>query len=105
MKIASELYRPQTERTIYLLDEPTIGLHYEDVKNLVTILHRLVDRGNTVIVIEHNLEIVKNADQVIDMGPEGGAGGGKLVAQGTPEEVARVKDSHTAKYLRRILQK
>ncbi|MEA1929314.1 MAG: excinuclease ABC subunit UvrA [Patescibacteria group bacterium] len=105
VKISSELYRPQTERTVYLLDEPTIGLHYEDVNNLVTILHRLVDRGNTVIVIEHNLEIVKNADYVIDLGPEGGSDGGKLVAKGTPEEVAQSKDSHTAKYLRRILQK
>ncbi len=105
VKISSELYRPQTERTLYLLDEPTVGLHYEDVKHLVAILHRLVDRGNTVVVIEHNLEVIKNADYLIDLGPEGGTGGGHIVTKGTPEEVARVKDSHTAKYLRRILQK
>jgi excinuclease ABC subunit A len=105
VKISSELYRPMTERTMYILDEPTVGLHYEDVKHLVVILQKLVDRGNTVIVIEHNLDVVKNADYVIDMGPEGGEGGGQIVAKGTPEEVARSKDSHTAKYLRRILQK
>ncbi len=105
VKISSELYRPMTERTIYLLDEPTVGLHYEDVKNLIAILQKLVDKGNTVLVIEHNLEVLKNADYLIDMGPEGGSGGGRMVAQGTPEEVARSKDSHTAKYLRRILQK
>lgn len=105
VKIASELYRPHTERTIYLLDEPTVGLHYEDVRLLVEILQKLVDRGNTVLVIEHNLDVIKNADYLIDLGPEGGAGGGNIVAKGTPEEVARSKDSHTAKYLRRVLQK
>jgi excinuclease ABC subunit A len=105
VKIASELYRPQTERTIYLLDEPTVGLHYEDVKHLVAILQKLVDRGNTVLVIEHNLDVIKNADYLIDMGPEGGSGGGQIVAKGTPEEVSRSKDSHTAKYLRRVLNK
>ena len=94
-----------TQKTIYILDEPTVGLHYEDVRNLVEILQKLVDRGNTVLVIEHNLDVIKNADYLIDLGPEGGAGGGKIVAAGTPEEVARVKESHTAKYLRRILQK
>jgi excinuclease ABC subunit A len=82
-----------------------VGLHYEDVKKLVEILHQLVNKGNTVLVIEHNLEVVKNADYVIDLGPEGGAGGGQLMAKGTPEEVARVAGSHTAKYLRPILQK
>ncbi|MCC6290586.1 excinuclease ABC subunit UvrA [Candidatus Nomurabacteria bacterium] len=105
VKISSELYRPRTERTFYILDEPTVGLHYEDVNKLVEIIHKLVERGNTVLAIEHNLEIVKNADYVIDLGPEGGDGGGKLVAKGTPEEVARIASSHTAKYLRRILQK
>lgn len=105
VKISSELYRPHTERTFYILDEPTVGLHYEDVNKLVEIIHKLVERGNTVLAIEHNLEIVKNADYVIDLGPEGGDGGGKLVAKGTPEEVARIAGSHTAKYLRRILQK
>lgn len=105
VKISSELYRPQTERTLYILDEPTIGLHYEDVKKLNEILQKLVDKGNTVVVIEHNLEVIKTADYVIDMGPEGGLGGGKLVAKGTPEEVAYAPGSHTAKYLKRVLQK
>ncbi|KKS76416.1 MAG: UvrABC system protein A, partial [Parcubacteria group bacterium GW2011_GWB1_42_9] len=105
VKISSELYRPQTERTIYILDEPTVGLHYEDVRKLVDILHKLVERGNTVVVIEHNLEIIKNCDYVIDLGPEGGDGGGKLVAKGTPEEVAYASGSHTAKYLKRVLKR
>ena len=105
VKISSELYRPHLQKTIYLLDEPTIGLHYEDVKKLIEILQKLVERGNTVVLIEHNMDIIKSADYVIDIGPEGGAGGGKIVAKGTPEEVAQVKDSHTAKYLRRVLRK
>lgn len=105
VKISSELYRPMAERTIYLLDEPTVGLHYEDVRHLIVILEKLVERGNTVVVIEHNMEVVKNADWVIDMGPEGGLGGGKIVAQGTPEHVASVTHSHTAKYLKRALKK
>jgi excinuclease ABC subunit A len=105
VKISAELHRRHHERTCYILDEPTVGLHYEDVKKLVEILHQLVNKGNTVLVIEHNLEVVKNADYVIDLGPEGGAGGGQLMAKGTPEEVARVAGSHTAKYLRPILQK
>ena len=103
VKIASELYRPHTQKTIYLLDEPTIGLHYEDVKKLIEILQQLVNRGNTVMVIEHNLDLVKSADYVIDIGPEGGAGGGEIVAKGTPEEVAENKKSHTGKYLKKIL--
>ena len=103
VKIASELYRPHTMKTIYLLDEPTIGLHYEDVKKLIEILQQLVERGNTVMVIEHNLDLVKSADYVIDIGPEGGAGGGNIVAKGTPEEVAEVEKSHTGRYLKRIL--
>ncbi len=105
VKISSELYRPQTERTIYILDEPTVGLHYEDVRHLVAILHRLVERGNSVVVIEHNMEVIKNADYVIDLGPEGGDGGGHLVAKGTPEEVAHAPGSHTAKYLKKTLRK
>jgi len=105
VKISSELYRPETYRTIYLLDEPTVGLHYEDVRQLVVILQKLVERGNTVLVIEHNFDVIKNADWVIDLGPEGGAAGGRLVVQGTPEEVARHPTSHTAKYLRKVLQK
>lgn len=105
VKISSELYRPHTQKTIYLLDEPTIGLHYEDVEKLIEILQTLVRAGNTVFLIEHNMDVIKSADHLIDIGPEGGAGGGKIVATGTPEEVARKKDSHTAKYLRRVLKK
>ena len=105
VKIATELYRPFTERTIYLLDEPTVGLHYDDVRQLVIILQKLVERGNTVLVIEHNLDVIKNADYVIDLGPEGGDGGGKIVAEGTPEEVAYASGSHTAKYLKRVLKR
>jgi excinuclease ABC subunit A len=104
VKIASELYRPHLQKTIYLLDEPTIGLHYEDVKKLIEILQKLVDKGNTVVVIEHNLDLIKSTDYILDIGPEGGEGGGKLVAKGTPEEVANT-DTHTGKYLRKILRK
>jgi excinuclease ABC subunit A len=103
VKIASELYRPHTQKTIYLLDEPTIGLHYEDVKMLIKILQKLVDSGNTVMVIEHNLDLVKSADYVIDIGPEGGAGGGNIVAKGTPENIADNPHSHTGRYLKKIL--
>ena len=104
VKISSELYRPHLQKTIYLLDEPTIGLHYEDVRKLIEILRKLVDKGNTVVVIEHNLDIIKNADYVIDIGPEGGEGGGSIVAKGTPEEVANVDASYTGKYLKRHLK-
>ena len=104
VKIASELYRPHLEKTIYLLDEPTIGLHYEDVKKLIEILQKLVDKGNTVMVIEHNLDFVKSADHVLDIGPDAGEAGGKLVAEGTPEQVANT-DTHTGKYLRKTLRK
>lgn len=103
VKIATELYRPRTEKTIYLLDEPTIGLHYEDVKKLIEILQTLVSHGNTVMVIEHNLDLIKSADYIIDIGPEGGAGGGEIVATGTPEEVATNPRSFTGQYLKRIL--
>ncbi len=105
VKIASELYRPHTQKTIYLLDEPTIGLHYEDVKKLIEILQELVNRGNTVIVIEHNLDLVKCADYIIDIGPEGGEKGGQLIAKGTPEEVAENEKSFTGQYLKRVLKK
>lgn len=105
VKISSELYRPHVEKSIYILDEPTVGLHYEDVKNLVEILQKLVDKGNTVVVIEHNMDVVKSADYIIDMGPDGGDKGGEVVAKGTPEEVVNNFDSHTAKYLRRELRK
>lgn len=104
VKIASELYRPHTQKTIYLLDEPSIGLHYEDVRKLIEILQRLVDQGNTVMVIEHNLDIIKSADYIIDIGPEGGASGGRVVAKGTPEEVADTEGSHTGVYLKRVLR-
>lgn len=103
VKIASELYRPWMEKTIYLLDEPTVGLHYDDVKNLIGVLNRLVAKGNTVVVIEHNLDLIKCADHLIDFGPEGGVGGGKIIAKGTPEEVANNKHSHTGVYLKKIL--
>lgn len=103
VKISSELYRRHTEKTIYLLDEPTIGLHYDDVKKLIEILQSLVDKGNTVLTIEHNLDLIKSADYIIDIGPEGGVGGGNIVARGTPEEVARAKGSHTGEYLKKVL--
>lgn len=103
VKLASELQKRSTGRTVYVLDEPTTGLHFEDISKLLTVLSGLVDKGNTVIVIEHNLDVVKTADWVVDMGPEGGAGGGLVIAEGTPEEVAGVPASHTGKFLREIL--
>jgi excinuclease ABC subunit A len=105
VKISSELYRPYAERTIYLLDEPTVGLHYEDVRKLIEILQKLVDKGNSVFTIEHNMDIIKSADYVIDIGPEGGKGGGQIVARGTPEQVAANGASHTGKYLKKVLKK
>jgi excinuclease ABC subunit A len=103
VKLATELAKRDTGRTFYILDEPTTGLHFEDVRMLLSVLHRLVDKGNSVLVIEHNLDVIKTADWIIDLGPEGGARGGAVVAQGTPEEVARVKRSHTAAVLRPLL--
>ncbi|MEN9524498.1 MAG: excinuclease subunit excinuclease subunit [Candidatus Parcubacteria bacterium] len=105
VKISSELYRAHLQKTIYLLDEPTVGLHYEDVKKLIDILQKLVNKGNTVVVIEHNLDLIKNADYVIDVGPEGGERGGRIVAKGTPEDVANSKTSYTGKYLKKVLKK
>ena len=105
VKIASELYRPLSAKTIYLLDEPTVGLHYDDVQKLIDILQKLVERGNSVVVIEHNLDVLKCADWIMDMGPEGGAGGGNMVTQGTPEEVSKTDGSHTGYYLKRVLKK
>jgi excinuclease ABC subunit A len=105
VKIASELYRPMTMKTIYLLDEPTVGLHYEDVRKLIEILQELVRRGNTVVVIEHNLDLIKCADYLIDFGPEGGVKGGKVIAKGTPEEVAESEKSFTGHYLAKVLKK
>lgn len=104
VKISSELYRPHIQKTLYILDEPTIGLHYEDVKKLIEIIQRLVDKGNSVIVIEHNMDIIKSSDYIIDIGPEGGVGGGKIVAKGTPEEVANNPKSYTGKYLKKALK-
>ncbi len=101
VKIASELYRPHTQKTLYLLDEPTIGLHYEDVKKLIEILQELVERGNTVMVIEHNLDLIKCADYILDIGPEGGERGGSLIAKGTPEEVSQNEKSYTGHYLKK----
>lgn len=104
VKLAEELSKRSTGRTIYILDEPTTGLHFEDVRKLLKVLHDLVDKGNTVVVIEHNLDVIKTADWVIDLGPEGGTGGGLVVASGTPEDVARVKESWTGQYLATILR-
>ena len=103
VKLASELAKRPTGHTIYLLDEPTTGLHYEDVRKLLGVLSRLVDQGNTVIVIEHNLDVVKTADWIIDLGPEGGDGGGTVVVAGTPEEVTQATESHTGRFLKAIL--
>ena len=103
VKLASELQRKQTGKTIYILDEPTTGLHIDDVRQLLEVLQRLVDNGNTMIVIEHNLDIIKSADRIIDLGPDGGDRGGTIVAQGTPEKVAHVVESHTARFLRDAL--
>jgi excinuclease ABC subunit A len=103
VKLATELQRRSTGRTIYVLDEPTTGLHFEDVNKLLGVLKRLVETGNTVIVIEHNLDVIKSSDWVIDMGPEGGFRGGTVVAEGTPESVAKVKESYTGQYLAEIL--
>jgi excinuclease ABC subunit A len=103
IKLASELGRRSTGRTFYILDEPTTGLHFHDIDLLLRVLHRLRDHGNTVVVIEHNLDVIKTADWVIDMGPEGGDGGGRVIAEGTPEEIARNKSSHTGQYLEDVL--
>jgi len=103
IKLATELSRASTGRTLYILDEPTTGLHFADVKRLIAVLNRLVDKGNTVVVIEHNLDMIKTADWIIDLGPEGGDKGGTLVGVGTPEDVARVKGSYTGQYLKKIL--
>lgn len=105
VKISSELYRPHLEKTIYLLDEPTVGLHYDDVQKLLEVLNKLVSKGNTVVLIEHNLDIVKSSDYIIDFGPEGGVNGGNLIAKGTPEDIANNSKSHTGKYLKKVLRK
>jgi excinuclease ABC subunit A len=104
VKLSKELAKRSTGRTLYILDEPTTGLHFEDVRKLLEVLHELVDQGNSVIVIEHNLDVVKTADHIIDIGPEGGDGGGTVVATGTPEKVATVEASHTGRYLKEMLK-
>jgi excinuclease ABC subunit A len=104
VKLATELSKRDTGRTLYILDEPTTGLHFEDVRVLLEVLHKLVDKGNTVLVIEHNLDVIKTADWIVDLGPEGGSGGGMIVAEGTPEMVAKVKGSHTGRYLAKVLK-
>jgi excinuclease ABC subunit A len=105
VKLTSELHKRATGKTVYILDEPTTGLHFDDVAKLVKVLQRLVDSGNTVIVIEHNLDVIRTADWVIDLGPEGGPKGGSIVAQGTPESVSVVSTSHTGRYLLEALKR
>ena len=103
VKLSKELARRSTGRTLYILDEPTTGLHFEDTRKLLEVLHELVEQGNTVVVIEHNLDVIKTADHIIDIGPEGGDGGGRIVATGTPETIAGTAGSHTGRYLAAIL--
>ena len=103
VKLSRELSKRDTGNTLYILDEPTTGLHFQDIQQLLDVLHRLRDQGNTVVVIEHNLDVIKTADWIIDLGPEGGSGGGEVVAVGTPEQLAKSKHSHTGKFLKRIL--
>ena len=103
VKLAAELQKRSNGRTIYILDEPTTGLHFEDIRKLMLVVQSLVDKGNSVVVIEHNLDVIKAADWVVDMGPEGGSGGGTVVAEGTPEQVAAVKQSHTGQFLKAML--
>ncbi|HUW75004.1 MAG TPA: ATP-binding cassette domain-containing protein, partial [Methyloceanibacter sp.] len=105
IKLSKELSKRATGRTLYILDEPTTGLHFHDVAKLLEVLHELVDQGNTVVVIEHNLEVIKTADHIIDLGPEGGDAGGEVVATGTPEEVAEVAASYTGQYLKQLLDR
>ncbi len=104
VKLSTELSKKDTGKTVYILDEPTTGLHFEDIKMLLEVLNRLVEKGNTVIVIEHNMDMIKVADYIIDMGPEGGKGGGRLVASGTPEQIARQKESQTGRFLKEELK-
>jgi excinuclease ABC subunit A len=105
IKLSKELARRATGRTLYILDEPTTGLHFEDVRKLLEVLHALVDHGNTVVVIEHNLEVIKTADWILDLGPEGGDGGGRIVAEGTPEDIAASPASHTGRFLAPLLMR
>jgi excinuclease ABC subunit A len=103
VKLAAELQKRSTGKTVYILDEPTTGLHFEDIRKLLGVINGLVDKGNTVIVIEHNLDVIKTSDWLVDMGPEGGSGGGMVVAEGTPEQVVEVAESYTGQFLREVL--
>ncbi len=104
VKLATELSKKDTSKTFYILDEPTTGLHFQDIQHLLDVLNKLVDKGNTVLIIEHNMDVIKVADHIVDLGPEGGSGGGQIIAQGTPEKVAKVKDSYTALFLKEELK-
>ena len=103
VKLATELSKRATGRTLYVLDEPTTGLHFDDVRKLLTVLQELVERGNTVLVIEHNLDVIKSSDYIVDLGPEGGDKGGEIIAKGTPEQVAKEKKSLTGQWLKKVL--
>jgi excinuclease ABC subunit A len=103
VKLSRELSKRDTGKTLYILDEPTTGLHFQDIRQLLSVLHRLRDHGNTIIVIEHNLDVIKTADWIVDLGPEGGSGGGKIIAEGSPEQLTKVKASHTGCYLKKVL--
>ena len=105
VKLASELQRKATGKTLFILDEPTTGLHTHDVKKLLEVLQRIVENGDTVIVIEHNLDVIKSADYIIDIGPEGGDEGGTIIASGTPEQIIKVENSYTGQYLKKVLEK
>lgn len=104
IKLATELSKRSTGRTLYILDEPTTGLHFDDVKKLLQVLNTLVDKGNSMVVIEHNLDVIKSADHIIDIGPEGGDAGGEIIAEGTPEEISKQKHSYTGQYLKKVLK-
>ena len=105
VKLAKELSKRDTGQTLYILDEPTTGLHFYDIQQLLNVLHQLRDRGNTIVLIEHNLDVVKTADWIIDLGPEGGRGGGQIIASGTPEDICKVKASYTGRFLKPLLEK
>ena len=105
VKLAKELSKRDTGKTLYILDEPTTGLHFYDIQQLLNVLERLRDHGNTIVVIEHNLDVIKTADWIVDLGPEGGSGGGQIIAEGTPEDVAKNPASHTGRYLKPMLKK
>ena len=104
MKLATELSKRSTGKTLYILDEPTTGLHTEDISKLISVLNQLVEQGNTMVVIEHNLDVIKTADYIIDLGPEGGDGGGQIIAQGTPEELVKIEQSYTGQFLKSALE-